>query len=207
MKEEIHDLRLSARSGRAISVDFGTANGTAVAGLDYLATNGTVLIPAGVLLKRITIPVLGNTVSESNETFFVNLSNVVNATLGDAQGAGNVRDNDRAPTVAVGDAQTDFDTDGRFAEFTVRLSAPSEKPVTVNVVTARNSSGAGAAVPGVDYVAYLESPLFFPPGTSALNVKVRLLNDPASAGKRFYLTTTSAVNAVLADRLGTCVIP
>ena len=200
-------LRLSARSGRSINVDFHTADGTAVAGLDYVATNGTVLIPPGVLLKKITVPVKGNAISESNETFFVNLANAVNATLGDAQGAGNVRDNDRAPSVSVIDATVFTDLSGRFALFTVRLSAPSDKPVTVNVATARNSVGATAAVPGVDYVAYPESPLYFPPGETALNVVVSLLNAPASSGKRFYLTTISAVNAVQVDKLGTCIIP
>jgi len=195
-------LRLSAKSGRPVSVDFATADGSAVEGLDYLGTNGTVIIPAGKVVAKISVPVVGNLRSESNETFHVNLTGAANATLGDAQAAGNIRDNDRAPSVTVSDASVFTDPAGRYAVFTVFLSASSDKPVTVNVASAGNT-----AVAGVDYVGYPEAPVYFPPGETAQNVVVLLLNDPSSTGKRFYLTTTSAVNAVLADKLGACIIP
>ena len=195
-------LRLSAKSGRPVSVDFSTMDGTAVAGSDYLGTNGTAIIPAGKLLTKISVPVVGNARSESNETFFVNLANPVNATLGDAQGAASVKDTDRGPAVLVGDALVFEGASGKYAEFTVVLSAPSEKPVSVNLGTS-----ADTAVKDVDYVARPSIDLYFPPGETAQNVRIELTGNPGSSGRRFNLIAVSAVNAALSDKIGTCVIP
>ncbi len=49
-----------------------------------------------------TVPVLGDTVIESDETFNVNLSGPTNATLADAQAAGTIL-NDDFPTLSIGD--------------------------------------------------------------------------------------------------------
>ena len=195
-------LRLSAKSGRPVSVDFSTMDGTAVSGSDYLGTNGTAIIPAGKLLTKISVPVVGNARSESNETFFVNLANPVNATLGDAQGAASVKDTDRGPAVLVGDALVFEGASGKYAEFTVLLSAPSEKPVSVNLGTS-----ADTAVKDVDYVARPSIDLYFPPGETAQNVRIALTGNPGSSGRRFNLIAVSAVNAALSDKIGTCVIP
>ena len=51
-----------------------------------------------------SVPVLGDTISEPTETFVVNLSNPANATILDGQGAATIADNDTAPTLSVGDA-------------------------------------------------------------------------------------------------------
>ena len=95
-------LRLSAKSGRALSVDFATADGTALAGADYVATNGTAVFPAGAITKKLTVGIIGNAVHEDAETFLLNLSNAVNAAITDGQAIGNIRDNDAAPAVPLG---------------------------------------------------------------------------------------------------------
>ncbi len=59
----------------AVAVDFATANGSATAGLDYGATNGTVNFPANVSTKTITIPIVNDTIAEGNENFSLAISN------------------------------------------------------------------------------------------------------------------------------------
>lgn len=92
----------------AASVDYLTANGTALAGSDYTASNGAVSWSAGELgTKTITIPVTDDTLVEANETFGITLSNPVNAILGTAKTATvTLTDNDSnlqfsAPTYGV----------------------------------------------------------------------------------------------------------
>src|ERR687885_2812520 len=69
-----------------VTVDYATADGSAIAGSNYLAANGTVTFAAGVTTRTITVSVLGNTARSANTTFYVNLSNPsANAYLGDAQ--------------------------------------------------------------------------------------------------------------------------
>jgi len=75
-----------ARSGGdsgVVSVDYATADGSAVAGMDYPAMNGTLTYADGVSGNQtISIPITENDSAELAETFTVTLSNVSRATLG-----------------------------------------------------------------------------------------------------------------------------
>jgi hypothetical protein len=74
-------LTLTNPSVQVITVDYATANGTATAGSDYVASSGTVTIPAGATSATITVPIIGDTTVEPNETFNINLSNSTNVNL------------------------------------------------------------------------------------------------------------------------------
>jgi hypothetical protein len=88
-------VTLSAAPLSTVTVDWATANGTALAGVDYLAASGTVTFPAGVSAKTVTVSVLANTVLATNKMFYVNLSNPsANAYLGDTQGVGTIVNDD-----------------------------------------------------------------------------------------------------------------
>jgi large repetitive protein len=78
-----------------VTVDWATGGGTAPAVSDYVPANGTLSFAPGVTTRTVTIQVVGNSVPEPNETFFVNLSNPsANAYLGDAQGVGTILNDD-----------------------------------------------------------------------------------------------------------------
>lgn len=81
---------LSAASEQTITVTFSTADGTAIAGSDYVAASGTVTFAPGETTKTITVLVNGDMVVEDSETFFVNLTSATNATVADGQGAGTI---------------------------------------------------------------------------------------------------------------------
>jgi hypothetical protein len=84
----------------AVSFNYATADGTATAASgDYVAASGTGSIPAGGASASTTLNVTinGDTLFEANETFFVNLSLPVNATIADAQGVGTISNDDAAP--------------------------------------------------------------------------------------------------------------
>jgi Calx-beta domain len=94
---------LSSASGHTITVSFSTANGTATgwlpdlsAGNDYVAQSGTLTFNPGETTKTITVVVLGDTVDEPNETFFVNLTTASNATILKSQGVGTIISDDFA---------------------------------------------------------------------------------------------------------------
>ncbi len=87
-------VTLSSVSGADVTVQYATTNGTATAPSDYLGTSGTLTIPAGALSATITVPVIGDTVKEANETFSVNLSSPVGATIADGQGLGTIVNDD-----------------------------------------------------------------------------------------------------------------
>ncbi len=87
-------VTLSAASVDPVSVSFSSADGTATAGSDYVATAGTVTFNPGETNKIITVMVNGDTVPEASETFFVNLTSATNANIADGQGMGTIIDDD-----------------------------------------------------------------------------------------------------------------
>jgi probable HAF family extracellular repeat protein len=88
-------VQLSAAAGSIVSVNFATANGTAVAGSDYAATSGTLVFNAGETTRSVIVGVNGDRAREGDETFTVNLSGATGATIFDASGAGVIRNDDR----------------------------------------------------------------------------------------------------------------
>ncbi len=77
-----------------------TANGTATAGSDYTATQGTVTFPAGSTARTVNVPVLGDRVNEPTETFLLNVTDPVTppqAVLLDPQGLGVILNDDGCP--------------------------------------------------------------------------------------------------------------
>src|SRR5207244_5009620 len=75
-------VTLSAVSGRAVTVDYATADGTATAPADYTAIPTTTLtFNPGETTKSFTIQINPDHLDELNDTFTVNLSNPANATI------------------------------------------------------------------------------------------------------------------------------
>jgi aryl-phospho-beta-D-glucosidase BglC (GH1 family) len=84
-------VRLSAASTTTIQVRYATQDGTATAGSDYVAASGTLLFAPGETEKTITITVLANTVSETEETFALILSDPTGAILSNGRATGTIR--------------------------------------------------------------------------------------------------------------------
>ncbi len=84
----------------AFSVDYATADGTAtIANSDYASATGTLTFTAGgALTQTVSVTVNGDTAIELDETFGLNLSNIVNTTGGttftDNAGAGTITNDD-----------------------------------------------------------------------------------------------------------------
>ncbi len=74
-------VTLSAASGQTVTVNYAAANGSATSPADYTATSGTLTFAPGEISKTITVPVIGETVPEANETFSVGLFGATNATI------------------------------------------------------------------------------------------------------------------------------
>jgi len=79
-------VSLSAASGKEITVAYATSNGTATAGSDYTAASGTLTFSAGDTSKTFTVPVLGDSTDENNETVTLTLSSASNASISDTTG-------------------------------------------------------------------------------------------------------------------------
>lgn len=101
--DALHAVTLSAVTGSPVTVDFATADGTATAGTDYTATSGTLTFAPGTAVRNVTVSITPETAVEADETYFVNLTNPVGASISDGQGLGTIVNDDGAP---VGPDQT-----------------------------------------------------------------------------------------------------
>lgn len=92
------DVSLSAASGLPVTVDWTTADGTAmVADNDYVADAGQLAFAPGATNKTVLIQVVGDVANEGDESFDVSLSSPVNAALGSATVVVTIVDNDPIP--------------------------------------------------------------------------------------------------------------
>ncbi len=185
-----------------VTVAYQTANGTAVAPGDYTASSGVVTFPPGSGAQAVIVPVVGDATDEATETFTVELSNSVNASIGDGSAIVSIQDDDPAPALSVADVET-IEGDGGTGSvfFPVTLSAASGLPVTVDVSTAD-----GTAVTPGDYTP-AAGVLSFPPGISQRLVGVTIVRDlQDETDETFTLGLSLPTNATLADGTGVALI-
>jgi hypothetical protein len=100
-KAAVFTVRLSSASAQGATVSYATSNGTATAGSDYVATAGSLSFPPGAVTRTLSVAVKGDRSVEPDETFVVTLSSPVGAVLGDGQGQGTIRNDDRAAAPRV----------------------------------------------------------------------------------------------------------
>src|SRR5206468_2272427 len=98
----VFTVTLSPAAALPVTVTFATTGGSATSGADFVASAGTLTFAPGITQKTIVVPIVGDTVTESDETFFVTLSNATNATIATAQGTGTIVNDDVVATEVEG---------------------------------------------------------------------------------------------------------
>ena len=187
-------VALSAESGKAVSIDYATSNGTATAGSDYTAASGTLTWTAGDTAdKTFTVPILADTVDEVDETVNLTLSAPVNCTIsGTNPTTLTITDDDGAPTVSFSGAPYTHAESGTQT-VTVALSAESGSTVTVNYAT---SNGTGTA--GSDYTAASGTLTWTAGDTADKTFTVPILADTVDeANETVNLTLSTPVNCTI----------
>ena len=88
-------VTLDKASTSPVTVEYRTANGTALAGSDYEATSGILTFAPGETAKQLHVDVIGDTVAEADERFTVLLSAPTGATIGDGEATGTLLNDDK----------------------------------------------------------------------------------------------------------------
>jgi chitinase len=187
-------VTLSGPSGREVDVDYTTANATATAGSDYLATSGTLVFAAGQSSKQIDVTVIGDILVEADETFTVTLSAPFNADLGTSVATGTITNDDNVgPKLVVGDAAVLEGNSGTAPlTFTVAMLPVSASDVTVDYATSDGSATAGS-----DYTA-ASGTLTIPAGQTSGSIAVSITGDKTyEPNETFTLTLSNPVGATI----------
>ncbi|MGH1492835.1 MAG: Calx-beta domain-containing protein, partial [Acidimicrobiales bacterium] len=147
-------VSLDQPTSNTVTVDLATADGSALDGDDYTATGPvTVTFAPNDTSETVTIPIIGDEVSESSEEFTVNLSNPSNGIITDGSATVTIDDDDAPactsdPLITIDDltiTETEFEQN---AIVTFRRSYSTNLSTRFNV----NTVDGTAVAPG-DYTA------------------------------------------------------
>ena len=204
----------SGDTSRPATVQYATANGTAVADSDYTSVGpGALSFAAGETTKTVPFTILADLVNEPNETVLLNLSSPSGAAISDAQGVATIVDDDilvglletagPATFVAVTDVlETEGNSGTRPARFTI-----SRTGVTTGMSSVRYATAGGTATAGTDFVGVEPTTVVFAPGETAKTVTVEVIGDDrVEARETFSVRLSSPVDAVIADETGLATI-
>ena len=197
-------ITLDRPSTGVVSIDYATQDGTALAGSDYVAEAGTLKFAPGETAKTVKVQLINDTLPEGAEAFSLALSGLVGATALNPVGTAVIAANDE-PVVSKASISIDDVTVGEqdgFADFVIRLDAPTSAPLTVNYSTAPST-----ATNYSDFIP-VSGALTFAPGETVKTVSVQVVDDPDTEATEVFkmnLSTPSA-NATIARASATATI-
>jgi len=184
-----------------VTFNIATADGTATQPSDYTQKSLTAqTIPASSSTYSFTVLVNGDTTPETNETFFVNVTNVTGANVTDGQGQGTIVNDDAAPNLTINDVTLNEGNAGTTTfTFTVSLSAPAGAGgVTFDIATADNT-----ATQPSDYTQKTLTSQTIPAGSSTYTFDVLVNGDTTpETDETFFVNVTNVINAIVTDGQG-----
>ncbi len=184
------EVSLSGTSGKKVTVDFATSDGTAVAEADYRPAAGTLTFEPGEIAKTVEVSVIDDAIQEPAEWFALALANARNARLPRAPARGTIQDDDALLTIAGASAE---EASGRL-EFVVTATGlvAGDAPATVNYATED-----GTATAGADYEP-VSGTLTFTAERAEQVVAVPLVDDAVDEpDETLVLVLTDAANATI----------
>ena len=95
-------VMLNRAASETVTVDFATADGSAQAGQDYTAANGTLTFAPGETRKTVSVALLDDAHDEGEENLTLTLSNASGARIADATATGTIENFDLLPGAWLG---------------------------------------------------------------------------------------------------------
>ena len=187
-----------------VTVDYATANSTAMAGSDYTGVSSTTLTFAATgntltpSTQSFTIPITDDSIFEGSESFTVSLSSVTGAAvLTDSDATVTITDNESTPTVDFNAATSSGSEGTSSATVQLDLSAASASAVTVSYT----ATGGTASGSGTDYT--LGSGTFtIPAGSTSSTLSFATIVDDsiAESGETIEITLSGPSGATLGSQ-------
>jgi CSLREA domain-containing protein len=201
-------VSLSYSSTETITVNYATANDTAVAPGDYTAVSGQLTFNPGETIKPVKVVANTDTVYELDEAFVVNLSSPVNATTADGEGRGTITNDDPQPNLSIGNViKFEGTTPGTVSfDFTVTKSGNATGVnATVNYTTAEGtaSENTTAACSGTFDYQFKTGSLTFAPLEFTKTITIVVCKDSTfEADETFFVNLSGETNANVSDGQG-----
>ena len=204
-------VTLDGGGGQPVTVQYATADGTAIAPDDYAHTVGELTFSDGATSAFVQVPLVDDEVTEASETFELRLSNPVGADIGRGTATATIRD-DNLPVITLASASEvseDQDRNVSHLCFDLTASDAGGAPISVDYqYLAAPWLGERAAEPGADYIdRTADGPVTTtfggPGGETSTRICASVVNDTIpERDEMFILWLSNPVNAVLGNSLG-----
>ncbi len=187
----------------SVSVSYNSFDGSAIAGSDYATSSGSLSFADGEVSKTITIDLINDATYEADESFTVQLSNIVGAaTLGIDLNTVTILDDDPIPpagVITIENSAYNVNENAATLDVAIQRVGGSFGAVSVDVATADALSGALAAS-GVDFAA-LNQTLNFADGEITKTISLTILDDSIYEGdENFNLNLSNVVGTQLGNQ-------
>jgi len=180
-------ISLSQTYSSNITVDYATADNTATTGdSDYTSASGTATINSGSLSTTVSVTINNDTHYETNESFYVNITNANFGDISDSQGAGTINNDDSQPSVTLGLTNSPLAENGGIATLTATLSNRSYQNVTADLGYTGTATGGGT-----DYSA--AASITINSGSLSNTTNITGVDDALSEGDESVIVDISSV--------------
>ncbi|HEV7401270.1 MAG TPA: Calx-beta domain-containing protein, partial [Chthoniobacteraceae bacterium] len=190
----------------AITVDYATANGTAIGGAD--ATSGDYISKTGTLTfdktttnvtdpQTVSVAINPDNVSESSETFTLKLSNVHgSATIGDDTAVGTIADSNITLTVnPISVSEGNQGTSTAVFTIVAAKAIPAGYDLVVDYTT-KDGTALSVVGPNQDYQSLVPGQLTFLSGTTFKTLSVPIIGDTVIEGNETFQLQLSNAHLV-----------
>ena len=203
----------SNTNAEPVSVNYATADGSALAGVHYAATSGTLTFSNALVTNYIVVPIIDNGIIDSNRSFFVKLSGATFPGQVVAPGTNTVTILEAADGFSFSSSVYTVDRNKAGAASITVLRAGNTNQISTIDFTANN----GSAVSNVDYYP-TNGTLIFTNGITAETISVGVIGSTTvQPQKTVLLQLFSPTNAILSppsaatlkiiDTSGSLIIP
>ena len=202
-------VSLSEAAPNQTQVNFASASGTATMGADFTGRSGRITFSAGETQKTRTFDINQDNISESAETFTVQLSNSVGAGIAVGTGVVTIIDDDGGspppppppaggPVISVSGGNV---SEGGLLRFTFTLSEPSTEIVRLEFTTVAD----GTATSDVDFESRSGTARFLAGQLEAIRDITTLSDNASEPNETFSVRISNAENATIsvASAVGT----
>jgi len=170
-------------TARAVSIEYSTQEGSALAGVDYQETSGTLVWAEGDIdPKSFDIVLINDAISEDDEVFKVRLSNPVDASIeGNATVTVTVNDDEQPGDIGFSAATFRGGENDGSITISVLRNGGTDGEITVNYNTID-----GSAIAGEDYTATQGTLRWENGDLSPKTFQVPVANDGKTEGDEFF---------------------
>ncbi len=191
-------VTLDQRHDAPVRVEYATQADSATVS-DFVATSGTLVFAPGETEKTIFVDIVGDSTTESDEQFTVQLAQVSNAKLREARATGTIVDDDTLPVVTINDVQVVEDS--AEALFTVTLSRPPKPGESFRVDYSTRDGSANHA----DYLATAGT-LIFAAGQTQQIIRVAIISETSRENDETFEVVLATPTAIIGDGIGVATI-